>query len=135
MAGRPRFKPTKKQRERVKLLKADGWSNERIAAQLTISRNTLEAAFATELELGADAKRVENLEAAEAAAKKGNASAIKWLAGRFDLARVAHQGVSLESPAETEEARSPKLGKKEQQQRDATKIAGKFAPPEPPKVH
>lgn len=135
MAGRPRFKPKPKQRERVKLLKADGWSNERIAAQLAISRNTLEAAFALELEFGADAKRVENLEAAEKAAKKGNASAIKWLAGRFDLARVAHQVAARESPAENEEARSPKLGKKEQQQRDATKIAGKFAPPEPPKVH
>ncbi len=30
--GRPPFKPTAKQRERVKLLKADGWSNAPLTA-------------------------------------------------------------------------------------------------------
>ena len=128
--GRPRFKPTKAQRDRVKLLKADGWSNERIAAQLGISRNTLEQALAAELEFGSDAKRVELLEAMEKAAKKGNASAGKWLADRYDVARAAHQVEQREEP------RPQVLGKKEQRQEAAEKVAGKFAPPSPPKsVH
>ena len=60
-----------------------GWSNERIAEQIlvkgkAIARNTLEDRFANELQLGAHAKRLENIEAMERAAKKGNASAGKW---------------------------------------------------------
>jgi len=74
MAGRPRFKPTPKQRNRVKLLKADGWSNERIAAQIGISPDTLAIAFVEEIQFGADAKRLEIIEAMERAATKGNAS-------------------------------------------------------------
>lgn len=129
MAGRPRYKPTKPQRDRVKLLRADGWSIERIAAQLGIAHTTLMSAFASEIEFGADAKRIELIEAMQAAAKKGNASAGKWLHDRFDLARAARQVDERALPA------APKLGKKELQQEAATKVGGKYAPPSAPKLH
>lgn len=137
MTGRPRFTPTRAQRERVKLLKAFGWSNERIAALIGpkgISRNTLEAAFAAELEFGADAKRLENMEAMEKAAKKGNASAGKWLAERFDAARAsAHldERAGLQAPAAPAPKEEP-LGKKQLRQKAAERVTGKFAPPPPP---
>ena len=69
------------------------------------------------------------------AAKKGNVTAMKWLYGRFELARTAEL---LEQRAEP--AAPPKqlnLGKKEQRQADAEKIVGKFEPPPGPtkKLH
>ena len=133
--GRPKFKPTAKQRDRVKLLKADGWSNERIAAQLGVDPGTLAVAFASEIEFGADAKRIEVIEAMQAAAKKGNASAGKWLHDRFATARAAEQVASREMPAAAPEPRPEKLGKKQLQKEAAGKVGGKFAVPEPPKLH
>lgn len=117
MTGRPRFKPTGAQRSSVKLMKADGWSNERIAAQLGISRNTLESSLAAELQYGADSKKLEWMQNLEKASKKGNASASKQLLDRYDLAattRPNQPGVA--APAE---ARPPKLGKKEAAQLEA----------------
>lgn len=138
MAGRPRFKPTKVQRERVKLLKADGWQNDRIARHLGIARNTLEAAFAEEIEFGLDVKQAELLASADKAAKKGNATMIKWLADRRDAARAAAQVAGREQqPASTQstEAKPPPKGKKELAQQSAEDVSGKFAPPAPPKLH
>lgn len=135
MAGRPRFKPTKPQRDRVKLLKAAGWSNERIASHLEISRNTLEAAFVMEIQFGADAKQAQILANLEAASKKGNASASKQLLDRFDLARANEQLASRRNEPEEPEAKLQKQGKKELQQEAAEQVEGKFAPPSPPKLH
>lgn len=139
MTGRPRFQPTKAQRDRVKLLKAMGWSNERIAAQILvkgkpIARNTLEDRFADELQFGADAKRLENLESMEKAAKKGNASAGKWLAERYDAARAAEHLATRGQPAtQPTEPKEERLGKKEAKQQAAHQVTGKFAPPPAPK--
>ncbi|KAF0097829.1 MAG: hypothetical protein FD144_4778 [Rhodospirillaceae bacterium] len=108
MTGRPPFKPTAAQRAKVELMKAVGWSNERIAAQLKISRNTLEKAFLAELEFGADSKRLQVLENLEKASKKGNASASKQLLDQFDVAATLRPNV----PAAPEETAKPKLGKK-----------------------
>lgn len=133
--ARPRFQPTTKQRERVKLLKADGWSNERIAVQLGIDPATLAIHFKSEIEFGADAKRIELIEAMERAAKKGNASAGKWLHDRFTTARAAEQVASRELPAEAEEPKPVKRGKKEMQAEAASKVSGKYATPAGPKLH
>jgi hypothetical protein len=81
--GRPPHTPTKATRARVKLLKADGWSNERVAANLMICRNTLDEHYPLELQYGADEKRAEVLESMDKASKKGNAAAGKWLHERF----------------------------------------------------
>jgi hypothetical protein len=132
MVGRPPFKPTKAQRDAVKLMKADGWSNERIAAQLEVARNTLEKAFATELEFGADSKRLKVLKDLDKASSKGNASASKQLLERYEVAKAAQVLRDREQPGEP--AREAKLGKKEQQQQAAEQVTGKFAPPPAPKL-
>lgn len=137
MAGRPPFKPTYAQRERVKMLKADGWPNERIARNLEIARNTLEKVFPEELEHGADEAQAELMGWAVKAAKKGNASMVKWLAERYAAARAAQQVASREVAPPVEEPKAAKLGKKEIQQQSAEAITGKFAPPPAPerKLH
>src|SRR5688572_10858360 len=99
MAQGKRFTPTKQQRDRVKRLKADGWSNDRVARLLGISRNTLETAFAAEIEFGLDLKQDELIEYADKGAKKGNATLIKWLADRRDAARAAQQVADRGLPA------------------------------------
>jgi AraC-like DNA-binding protein len=135
MAGRPPFKPTSALRRRVELLRADGWPLDRIAAQLEIAQNTLKTHFAAELELGADRARMENLEHAAKAAKRGNATMIRWLQERFDRARARLQlddraGIAAEPP------KPEKLGKKQERLRAAREIRGKYAPPPPPaKLH
>ena len=115
MAGRPAFKPTRDQRSDVEIMKADGWSNERIALQLRIARNTLEQYFADQLQYGADLVRLENLRNVRRMAKK-NASAAKQLNDRLDLAATRRPDGGDEPPAPTKET---KLGKKERLQREA----------------
>jgi len=113
--ARPRFKPTKAQQADVEIMKADGWSNERIALQLRIARNTLEQYFADQLQYGADLVRLENLRNVRRMAKK-NASAAKQLNDRLDLAATRRPDGGDEPPAPTKET---KLGKKERLQREA----------------
>lgn len=110
MAGQPPYKPTRTQRGDVESMKADGWSNERIALQLRISRPTLEKHFAAELQYGRDTVQLENLRNLRKMAKK-NASAAKQLNDRIAFAETARS----EPPA----AKPPKLGKKEIQQIEA----------------
>ncbi len=133
--ARPRFKPTAKQRDRVKLCKADGWSNDRIARQLGISRPTLEQYFAEEIEFGADAKRIELIEAMDAAAKKGNASAGKWLHERFDAARAApltEQGEQAPQPGK----KPGRVNKRDELKAAADSVGGIYAVrPGPVKPH
>lgn len=116
MTGRPAFKPTKAQRNRVKLMKAAGWSNERIAAQIGVSRNTLEKALAAELEFGADSKKLQVMENLEKASEKGNASASKQLLDMFDVAATLRPDGG-DRPSEPR--KEPKRGKKEQLQIEA----------------
>ncbi len=134
--GRPKFKPTPAQREKVMRLRADGWSIERIARSIGTDHETLRAAFPAELEHGADIKRAELLEYADKAAKKGNVAAIKWLSDQRSAARAANQleERASKAPASSPEVPvAPKLGKKQAQQQAAEKVTGKFAPPAPPK--
>lgn len=85
--ARPQFNATAALRDGVRRMKADGWSDDRIAGRLGINRGTLLKHFAMELEFGADAVEVEMLETMWAAAKRGNVSALRWLAKRMDAAQ------------------------------------------------
>lgn len=137
--GRPSFKPTKPQRDRVMRLRADGWSKERIARIIGIDVGTLIKHFAEELEHGADIKTDALLEYAEKGAKKGSSANIKWLSERYALARAAEQvdqrASQPPSEAEIETRKAPPRGKKEMLQSEAEGVSGIFAPPAPPKVH
>ncbi len=131
--GRPKFKPTPAQRDRVMRLRADGWSKERIARLIGTDHETLSANFAAELEHGADIKTDALLEAAERGAKKGNAALIKWLSDRQSAARAGRQ--LEERAAPPAEAPTRKLGKKEERQEAAARVGGKYATPAGPKLH
>lgn len=106
--GRPRFTPTDEQREKVQLRKAVGWSHLKIAAELGISKPTLEQCFAEELASGA-------------ARKQGEALDRLWKLAETNVAALkAVKALMLEVPGEDGENKPPsrpvrsiKLGKKE----------------------
>lgn len=121
--GRPEFEPTHRQREDVKLCKADNWSDDRIARFLGISRSTLLRHFGHELELGVDILRVQVLRDLKTAAGKGNRAAAETLLG---LPGMISGMEVLPTPSEEEpapqanvEATGVGLGKKERARRDA----------------
>lgn len=120
--GRPEFEPSYRQREEVKLAKADNWADERIARYLGISRGTLLKYFAEELELGTDTLRMAVLRDVKASAAKGNRAAAEMilnLPGMITGVTVlSTPGDEAEPPALGEVA-APGLGKKEQARVDA----------------
>lgn len=111
MAGRKALRVTTAQRRDVELMKVDGWSDERIAAQLGISRTTLLKHFAKELEFGADKVRRKQLVNLSRASDKLNVAAAKVLLARADTVAVPPP-----PPSPREETR---LGKKDAADRDA----------------
>jgi len=124
--GRRPFIPTAKHRDRVALLAAAGIPEPAIAAALGCCERTLRNYFAVELKTGRAVKRAQNLERLEAAAKRGNVSAMKALAAAFD------RGESRELPAgepaaerreRAEAAVRERMSKRRLEQRDAL-IAG-----------
>lgn len=105
--GRPAFRVTAAMRRDVELMKADGFSDDRIAAQLSCSRPTLLKHFAKELEFGADKVRRQQLRNLDRMSKR-NVAASKALLARSDT--VAPPA----PPTRPDDApRPPPLGKKE----------------------
>lgn len=102
--SRPAFKVTAAKRKSVELMKADGWSDERIAAQIGCSRPTLLKHFAFELEFGADKVRSEQLANLRRMSKR-NVAAAKALLARSDV---------TPPPGAPPDVKAPKLGKKEE---------------------
>jgi hypothetical protein len=86
--GRPPFKPTATQRDRVALMAAGGIPQPAIAAMLGCCERTLRYCFKAELEIGRGVKRAENLERLEAAAKGGSIGAMKTLEAIFGHAET-----------------------------------------------
>lgn len=112
--GRPAFEPNYRQRDDVRLLKADDWSDERIARYIGISRNTLLEHFAEELEDGADRVRAQVLRDLKLASSKGNSAAADRL---LKLSGMLHPAERL--PVPDTPTPEPAVGKKEQANRDA----------------
>lgn len=108
MRGRKAFNVTAALRRDVALMKADGWSDDRIAAQIEISRTTLLKHFPKELEFGADKVRREQLANLAKASRKGNVAAANTLLKRVDATPVGRGRVDPDQPDEKPE----KLGKK-----------------------
>lgn len=110
--GRPEFEPNYRQRDEVRLFKADNWSDDRIASYLGISRTTLSKHFGQELEFGVTQVRARVLRNLMRQSDDGSVSAsdrILKLPGMFGPAE------RLPTPPAVE----PELGKKEQAVRDA----------------
>lgn len=114
--GRPAFKVTAARRESVKLMKADGFTHERIAAQLGCTTPTLLRHFAAELEFGADTVRRQALESLRRASRKGNVAASKAL---LNIASLEPPPAPSSTPLDVAPKAEEKLGKKDQANRDA----------------
>lgn len=111
--ARPAFKVTAAMRRDVELMKADGFSDDRIARQLRCTRPTLLKHFAEELEFGADRVRREQLANLRRASKKGNVAAAKALLNRADLVPPPGAPAPSPTPEKADDAKGVKLGKKE----------------------
>src|SRR5690349_11492477 len=126
-SGRKEFAPTDDGREKVRVLKAGGMSNEAIAEAIGISEPTLRKHFPSELDRGTAKVRADLLMARYRSAMGGNVSAQTKM---LELVGASAAGAKLK---EREKA-PPKVGKKEQQQAAAESVEGKFAPPAGPKL-
>ena len=126
-SGRPEFSPTDEEREKVRVLKAGGMSNEAIAEVIGISDTTLRKHFSAELDKATAKVRAELLMARYRSAMGGNVSAQNKMIEQVS----ANAAQEKRAP---KEVKPPKLGKKEEQKLAAQNIGGKFAPPSQPKL-
>lgn len=118
--GRPEHVPTIENRNRVNMLLAMGWSNERIAAALRVTLPTLRKHYFSELKYRAVAR--DRLDAvllmkAFEAAEKGRLGPFLKLVERNDLmnfGQTSRPRVAETAAAEPKPEKAPKLGKKEE---------------------
>ncbi len=127
-SGRPEFAPTDDEREKVRVLKACGMSNEAIAEVIGISEPTLRKHFSYEIDIATAKVRADMIMARYHAAKGGNVQAQNKMIEQVSAVDV--QG----RRAPDRPAKEPKLGKKEEQQMAAEKVGGRFATPSAPKL-
>lgn len=129
--GRPPHLPTGENRNKVRMLLAFDWEQERIAKALRITGKTLRKHYSRELGLADEARpklEAELMFVTIREALAGNASMMKEarkLLEKHDLAELAES-------VKERGAKAPKLGKKEERQQAALDVDGKFAPPPPP---
>lgn len=126
-SGRREMEPTDEQREKVRVLKAGGMTNEAIAEAIGISEPTLRKHFASELDLATAKVRAEMLMARYNTAKGGNVQAQNKM---LELVGAS----AADARVKQRETKAPALGKKEQKQQAAENVGGKFAPPSAPKL-
>lgn len=128
MKGRPPFEVTEKDRNKVKLLLALGWSNDRIANALAVSLATLKRYFRAELTVRdkmRDRLDAERLAVAAEAAMTGNPSALRvfdQMVDKNDMRlKVARLGDGGMQPQPSGPAPALGAGKKEMKKGDAAK--------------
>lgn len=128
-SGRPEYRPTDDEREKARVLKAGGMTNEAIAEAIGISEPTLRKHFSSELDRGTAKVRADLLMARYRSAMGGNVSAQTKM---LELVGAS----AAEGRMKDRERAAPKPGKKEVQRQAAESVAGagKFAPPTGPKL-
>nr|WP_278376612.1 AraC family transcriptional regulator [Brucella anthropi] len=127
-SGRPEFAPTDEDREKVRVLKAGGMTNEAIAEVIGVSEPTLRKHFSYELDIATAKVRADLLMARYRAAMGGNVQAQNKMIEQVS-ANAAQRKIAPEK-----EEKKPKLGKKEEQKLAAENVEGAFAPPAGPKL-
>ncbi|MCK8779074.1 hypothetical protein M0654_03650 [Rhizobium sp. NTR19] len=125
-SGRPEYAPTDDEREKVRVLKAGGMSNEAIAEAVGISEPTLRKHFSSELDRGTAKVRADLLMARYRSAMGGNVAAQNKMIEQV----AASQAQDRKMP----KPKAEKLGKKQEQKIAAQNVGGRFAPPAAPKL-
>lgn len=110
--GRPSFQKTKENQELVALLRADGWSQERIAGYIGCDIKTLAKYFSRELSHGADLIRAMALQVTLKKMREGNSVATGRILELSDLGAAA-------VPIAPQIQKPKALGKKETANADA----------------
>ncbi|MCZ4351543.1 hypothetical protein O4H61_03355 [Roseovarius aestuarii] len=119
--GRPRYQATEKDRNKVKMLLALGWGNQRIANALDVSLATLKRYFRADLqirEVMRDRLVARQFEIALEHANAGNMSALKELDRLMEKNDRMYAERSLRRDQADEDPRE-KMGKKERAALDA----------------
>ncbi|MDE3797609.1 helix-turn-helix domain-containing protein [Sinorhizobium meliloti] len=125
--GRPPYEPTDRDRNKIKLLLALGWSIERMANGLGVSPATVKRYFRAELKQR-DAMRdrldARRFEIAMEQANAGNVAALKELGKMIERSDTMLIDARLrQAQGDRKPEKDEKLGKKETQ-REAAKTAG-----------
>lgn len=113
--GRPRFVPSIRDRNKVRLLLAVGWANPRIAAALEVSLPTFRRAFKKELaerDVMKDRLDARRLELAMEQANAGNITALRELGRLLERMDILLADDRIRADQQ-DEARPERLGKKE----------------------
>jgi hypothetical protein len=114
--GRPRHVATTENRNKVMLLLALDWPNERIAAALCISQPTLRANYFQELrlrEIQRDRLDARRFELAMREANKGNVAALKELGKMIEATDRAKAVRDFDRTGDEDKLKQAKIGKKE----------------------
>ena len=131
-SGRREHEPTDEEREKVRVLRAGGMTQEAIAEAIGLSAPTLAKHFASELDRGTAKVRADLLMARYRSAMGGNVSAQTKM---LELVGASAAGDRLKE-RETPPVKPARLGKKEMQQQAAEEVAvgAKFASPSGPRL-
>jgi len=124
--GRPRYQATDKDRNKVKMLLALGWGNQRIANALDVSLATLKRYFRADLKIRdvmRDRLVARQFEIALEQANAGNMTALKLLDQMMDKNDRMYAERRLER-AQTDDDPKEKLGKKQRAAMEAEEAAG-----------
>lgn len=123
--GRPPYEPTERDRNKIKLLLALGWSIERMANGIGVSPATVKRYFRAELKQR-DAMRdrldARRFEIAMEQANAGNVGALKELGKMVERSDLMLADARLRGAQGADQEKQEKLGKK-----DAAKAAAKTA--------
>lgn len=120
LLGAPKFKITLVKQRLVGDLRAHGWSQERIAAQLECSVKTLTKYFSLELHGASDRTEALAITAIANKMREGNSAAASKILNMVQKGRAAVPLPSdLDETTEAEDAPDKMLGKKEQQKKGA----------------
>ncbi len=113
--GRPGFEKTVENQEAVQVLKAAGWSNERIARYVGCDPKTLRKHFSQELTQAVDQAEAEALLTIHRRMKEGNVSAARQVMTLAEKGRAAPPMPTHPGPEATPEDADPLdgLGKKD----------------------
>lgn len=109
--GRPNFRKTKENQEAVGVLRAAGWSHERIAGYLGCDAKTLRKHYSRELAKGADIVEGMALIMIYSKMRQGSSPAANKLLDIIDAGKAA--------PPPRDAGKAEKIGKKEQATREA----------------
>ena len=125
-AGRSEFQPTEHHRERVRVLKAAGSTNEEICEAIGVSEPTLTKHFVEDLRLGRAKTKADMILAMHRKAKTGSVPAQRAMLDQIEAADIADaekaMGTIGNEQPEAEADVTPARGKKELAELDAQTI-------------